>query len=84
MKYNRSAANGKIFKREAEIMLEPDHSIVCSACDICHQEKPAELMCTFVVEGEPAEKIEKTCWCVCEDCLPVLEKVNAYYEDAVR
>lgn len=65
-------------------MLENRNTIVCSACDICHHEKPADLMCTYVLEGDNITGADQTCWCVCEDCLPILEKVDSYYQDAKR
>ena len=62
-------------------MLNADHDFVCSACDICKQEKPAQLMCTYVIDGVDSTSKELSCWCVCNDCLPVIANVHQYFED---
>ncbi len=62
-------------------MLRKESLFVCSSCDICHSEKSATLMCTFVVVAGDSTKSEEVCWCVCEDCLPMIENVSCYYDD---
>lgn len=62
-------------------MLRKESSFVCSTCDICHSEKDASLMCTFIVVAADSNTIEEVCWCVCNDCLPMIENVSRYYED---
>ena len=64
-------------------MLRKESSFVCSSCDICQSEKDASLMCTFIVEAVDST-VEEVCWCVCEDCLPMIENVSCYYEDFIR
>ncbi|KJR47828.1 hypothetical protein UF75_1783 [Desulfosporosinus sp. I2] len=65
-------------------MLRNDTSFVCSSCDICHLEKPASLMCTLIVKEVDLSSTEEVCWCVCKDCLPMIEKVSRFYEDAIQ
>jgi len=65
-------------------MLRNQKAFVCSGCDICQQEKPANLMCTYILEGHDASTAEEACWCVCQDCLPIVEHVDNYFEDFVK
>lgn len=63
-------------------MLSVEKSFVCSSCDICGKEKSADLMCTFIVSPQAPTEPEKVCWCVCSDCVPVLEHIDEFYRDA--
>lgn len=62
-------------------MLEREKSFVCSTCDVCREPKNVEFMCTQMLNPTNPAEPEKVCWCVCQDCLPVIESVDQYYEE---
>lgn len=64
-------------------MIRVDKSFACAACDICKKPKDATLMCTFIADQHDDAKFEEVCWCVCEECQGVLEKVHSYYQDLI-
>lgn len=65
-------------------MLTPKKAISCSRCDICRKDKAATLMCTYLIDILKPSPPEEACWCVCDDCLHIVEAVDRYYEDAIN
>lgn len=59
------------------------NEIKCSQCDVCGKQVEAEFMCTFVLNEDHNK--ETACWCVCQDCKPVIvEKVHEAFKPLVE
>lgn len=65
-------------------MLRRESSFKCASCDICQLEKSASLMCTLIVKEMDSNTVEEVCWCVCQDCLPLIEDISGYYEGIIN